>query len=70
MGDANEHAAAGSDVLADHLDLEALIEAGDLRGVDGWLTARDVLTVADELAQLEPSDRAATARYQGSKEQL
>jgi magnesium transporter len=51
-----------ADVLADHLDLEALIEAGDLRGVDGWLTVRDVLTVADELARLEAAERAVAFR--------
>ena len=53
---------SGADILADHLDLEALIEAGDLRGVDGWLTMRDVLTVADELARLEPAERAIAFR--------
>jgi magnesium transporter len=58
----DERTQLGADVLADHLDLEALIEAGDLRGVDGWLTARDVLTVADELARLEPSERAVAFR--------
>ena len=52
----------GADILADHLDLEALIEAGDLRGVDGWLTERDVITVADELARLEPAERAVVFR--------
>ena len=61
MPDAPEQG-LGRDVLADHLDLEALIDAGDLRGVDGWLTVRDVLTVADELARLEPSERAVAFR--------
>jgi magnesium transporter len=52
----------GADVLAGHLDLEALLEAGDLRGVDSWLAVRDVLTVADELARLEPAERAVVFR--------
>jgi magnesium transporter len=60
MPDAQEQ--LGPEVLAAHLDLEAHLEAGDLRGVDAWLTARDVLTVADELARLEPSERAVVFR--------
>jgi magnesium transporter len=61
MADAPEQE-LGADVLAGHLDLEALLEAGDLRGVDGWLGGRDVLTVADELARLEPAERAVVFR--------
>ena len=61
MADAPEQE-LGADVLAGHLDLEALLEAGDLRGVDGWLGERDVLTVADELARLEPAERAVVFR--------
>jgi len=57
-----EHQGLGPDVLAGHLDLEVLLEAGDLRGVDDWLADRDLLTVADELARLEPSDRAVVFR--------
>jgi magnesium transporter len=53
------------DLLAAHLDLEELLDRGDLRGVDGWLTERDVLTVADELARLEPADRAVAFRLLG-----
>lgn len=50
------------DVLADHLDLEALLEVGDLRGIDGWVSARDILSVSDELARLEPAERAVVFR--------
>jgi len=51
-----------SEDLAAHLDLEALLAAGDLRGIEGWLTARDLLSVADELARLEPAERAIAFR--------
>jgi len=48
--------------LAGHLDLEALLDASDLRGVDRWLDERDLLSVADELARLTPSQRAIVFR--------
>lgn len=52
----------GAAALSGHLDLEALLDAGDLRGVDRWLSDRDLLTVADELARLEPAERAIVFR--------
>lgn len=52
----------GPETLAGHLDLEALIDAGDLHGVDRWLSERDLLSVADELARLDPSERAIVFR--------
>lgn len=50
------------DVLAGHLDLESLLGTEDLHGVDRWLADRDLLTVADELARLEPAERAVVFR--------
>lgn len=52
----------GPEALAGHLDLEALLDAGDLHGVDRWLSGRDLLSVADELARLDPSERAIVFR--------
>ncbi len=52
----------GPDTLAGHLDLEALLDAGDLHGVDRWVSDRDLLTVADELARLDPAERAIVFR--------
>jgi magnesium transporter len=62
MADSAAQDDIGADALAGHLDLEGLLEAGDLRGVDHWLAVRDLLTVADELARLEPSERAVVFR--------
>lgn len=55
------------EALAAHVDLEQLLEVGDLRGVGRWLAERDVLTVADELARLEPSERAVVFRLLGKQ---
>ncbi len=52
----------GPDALAAHLNLELLLREGDLRGVDGWLAEQDLLSVADELARLVPSERAVVFR--------
>lgn len=40
MADATEQDDIGAEALAGHLDLEVLLEAGDLRGVDGWRSRR------------------------------
>jgi len=55
----------GTDVLSAHEDLEQLVADGALLGISRWLAARDVLTVADELARLEPEERAIVFRLLG-----
>jgi len=63
MSDMPSHARDdGGEALAAHLDLEALLDAGDLRGTERWVAQRDLLTVADELARLEPAERAIVFR--------
>lgn len=56
------HDAAGAEALAAHLDLEALLDADDLHGIERWIAARDLLTIADELARLEAPERAVVFR--------
>jgi magnesium transporter len=51
-----------AETLADHVDLERLLEIEDLASIDRWLGERDVLTVADELGRLEPAERALVFR--------
>ena len=51
-----------AETLADHVDLERLLEIEDLASIDRWLGERDVLTVADELGRLEPAERAPVFR--------
>lgn len=57
--------ASESEILTAHADLEQQVSDGDLLGISRWLSARDVLSVSDELARLEPDERAIVFRLLG-----
>jgi len=57
--------ATDEDALVARADLEQLVAAGNLLGINRWLESRDVLTVSDELARLDPSERAIAFRLLG-----
>jgi magnesium transporter len=57
-------------VTQDTLTLIDLVRDQDLDGIDAWLDEHGALDVADELARLEPTDRAVVFRLLGKDRAL
>jgi magnesium transporter len=51
-------------------ELEALVQAGDVRALRDWLQEQSTLTIADELARLEPESRPIAFRVLAKRRAL